>query len=665
MLGDATVLSEQHRAALAYATDGWRVFPLIPLSKKPMPGSSGYKDATADLGQVEVWWNAEPLAGIGWSPEPCGLCVVDIDGAEGEAAWRALQAEHGAAPETLTIGTPSGGRHLIFAGSLPSTVKRLGPCIDTRGIGGYGVLPPTLLEPYEKAGATHSGAYTWLSAEGIDAAPVPEWIAPLLAKAAGPVLAAPHVPDDPANIARAVEWTSRQPVPLPGHGANDALYRIAAVWRDLGVSASTTADHLMEWSGLGEEYRPVIGNAYAYAQNAPGAHAAGPASITFAGAIPTPAPAPAGRFVLRDEAIQAAAPDIVPLIENFLPDGGTAAIHGPMGSYKSFVATEIAFAVASGKPCFGKLAVHRSGPVIYMAGEGPTGIEKRRWPTLRHAYGITDPLPFYTVRAVPLAREGQAAAQECVDAIRAVLGADVRPGIVILDTKTTAMAGLNEDKAGDAALYLESVTLMAEQLGCLVLTIAHEGLVAGRMRGSTAAAAGIDGNWSIANDTAAHTAILTPSRLKDDDLAPIHLRGRPVGVPGLPKPGLVFDVVPAGSLPRRMNAADADAVEQDLRDRETVELALLDGGFIGEGKAVTTALLAQSMVDRQMGPPKPGDAEARDLRLIHQRDWLTNRSTAGTARKRKPLAGLYHVHPDRGRSVKMWFAPIEAGGDEG
>ncbi len=52
-----------------------------------------------------------------------GFWVLDIDGAEGEANLRALEARHGALPATREVISGGGGRHLLFAytGPIPST----------------------------------------------------------------------------------------------------------------------------------------------------------------------------------------------------------------------------------------------------------------------------------------------------------------------------------------------------------------------------------------------------------------------------------------------------------------------------------------------------------------------------------------------------------------
>ena len=46
--------------------------------------------------------------------------------------------------ETLIYGTPGGGLHLLYRGVLPNSARSIGPGIDTRGTGGYIVIPPSV-----------------------------------------------------------------------------------------------------------------------------------------------------------------------------------------------------------------------------------------------------------------------------------------------------------------------------------------------------------------------------------------------------------------------------------------------------------------------------------------------------------------------------------------
>ncbi|MGW7619658.1 bifunctional DNA primase/polymerase [Streptomyces antimycoticus] len=75
-----------------------------------------------------------------------GMDSTDGLAADGLAALARLAREHAfAIPPTVTVLTPSGGRHLWLCGppglAVPNSAGRLAPGIDIRGLGGYLVGP--------------------------------------------------------------------------------------------------------------------------------------------------------------------------------------------------------------------------------------------------------------------------------------------------------------------------------------------------------------------------------------------------------------------------------------------------------------------------------------------------------------------------------------------
>ncbi|SEG36476.1 Bifunctional DNA primase/polymerase, N-terminal [Actinacidiphila yanglinensis] len=167
--------------ALLTALRGLPVFPLsrtkLPAVRSPhrdeprstdcrgecgRPGHGVY-DATTDPDRIRALFAMAPWAtgyGIACGRAPHHLVGVDLDvkhGADGMAALAALAGRHGfAMPPTVTVRTPSGGRHLWLTapGPVPNSAGRLGPGIDVRGAGGYVVGPGSrtvaghyLLEP--------------------------------------------------------------------------------------------------------------------------------------------------------------------------------------------------------------------------------------------------------------------------------------------------------------------------------------------------------------------------------------------------------------------------------------------------------------------------------------------------------------------------------------
>ncbi|MDK1474959.1 bifunctional DNA primase/polymerase [Streptomyces sp. 549] len=153
--------------ALAAASRGLAVFPLsrgkVPAIRSPhgagaacrggcgRPGH-GVHDASCDPGRVRALFACAPRAtgyGIACGRAPHWLVGIDLDVSHGADSRRSLdllaEAAHCTLPDTVTVLTPSGGRHLWLRGPadvrVANSVGRLGPGIDIRGAGGYLVGP--------------------------------------------------------------------------------------------------------------------------------------------------------------------------------------------------------------------------------------------------------------------------------------------------------------------------------------------------------------------------------------------------------------------------------------------------------------------------------------------------------------------------------------------
>src|SRR5690349_4361606 len=110
-------ISSLGRAARAYAAAGFRVLPCRE-NDKPALVKDWPNLATTDHERIGAWWSQWPNANVGIIPGP-EVGVVDIDiGKGGEETWQRLCKEHGAPPATFSVRTPSGGRHLYFAGAV-------------------------------------------------------------------------------------------------------------------------------------------------------------------------------------------------------------------------------------------------------------------------------------------------------------------------------------------------------------------------------------------------------------------------------------------------------------------------------------------------------------------------------------------------------------------
>lgn len=138
------------------AIDGRCEAPWAHECKKPgkHPRVKWGQYATCDSQNVMRWWRKWPQANIGIATGPSGLAVLDVDPKTGglesfKSLCEAIPGLGTSVPKVLTGGE---GFHLYYAqpsdSKIPNSEGRPGrgiaPGIDTRGIGGYVVAPPSV-----------------------------------------------------------------------------------------------------------------------------------------------------------------------------------------------------------------------------------------------------------------------------------------------------------------------------------------------------------------------------------------------------------------------------------------------------------------------------------------------------------------------------------------
>ena len=232
-------------AVLEYVAAGIPVFP-CNAGKRPLT-SNGFKEATTDQKQIRQWWQRWPAAMIGMpTGRASGIDVIDIDikpdeginGLEFLPKWPTMSP--------IIVETPSGGRHLYFRASdkVRNSTDVIAPGIDTRGEGGYVVVPPS---------ANANGAYKFLEGEEAyleDPTKLPAFPPDLLRK-----LGIRHTGwggDTPEADAERV-GAAMAVIPNPDLGWDDWKKFGMAVWRATGGSAEgfTIFD---EWSQKSAKY---------------------------------------------------------------------------------------------------------------------------------------------------------------------------------------------------------------------------------------------------------------------------------------------------------------------------------------------------------------------------------------------------------------------------
>lgn len=250
-------MSTLSESALTYARMDLPVFPMLPRSKgffsKPKPEESkpghvcaaplhqhGFKDATTDPATITAWWDQHPNSNIGLATGH-GLDVLDIDGPEGETTLAALVARRWPLPETCQVSTgrEGGGRHVYFrSAGWPTAAGRLGPGLDTRGLGGLVLLPPSV----HPSGAVY--AWTTLTSP----APAPAWLTALLVRPE-PVTV-PFVPrvrsaNEEDVIEQASRYLDEAPAAIALQRGHNTTWEVARTLRGFGLTKNEALDLLV------------------------------------------------------------------------------------------------------------------------------------------------------------------------------------------------------------------------------------------------------------------------------------------------------------------------------------------------------------------------------------------------------------------------------------
>jgi len=356
--------------ALHYAGQEWPVVPLYTINKAgvctchqgatcnsrakhPIP-TNGVKAATTKSAVIEQWWKTHPQANIGIATG-FGLHIIDIDPRHGGSLEQL--ARRFALPETAMVRTGSGGWHLYFfyAGDLKNSAGKLGEGIDTRGMNGYVVAPPSL--------HATGNYYAWVNQ--LPPAPLPQNIVAALSQPLQPKLhqgvslpspvptpAKPILPVPQRNATQLIALAKA--AAIPEGKRNTALLSMAGALRNQGATLEAIVEALKIINivqckpPLTEaEVRKIAESASRWEQGQPAqSQNVLPEMFPLDVLLNTPLPEPKWAIPL------------------FLP-AGVSLLAGKPKMGKSWLALAISLAIAEGRLALGKLPVTQ-GDVLYL-----------------------------------------------------------------------------------------------------------------------------------------------------------------------------------------------------------------------------------------------------------------------------------------------------------
>lgn len=284
-------------------------------------------------------------------------------------------------------------------------------------------------------------------------------------------------------------------------------------------------------------------------------------------ALQAPSVASVGRKLLQSlsEALEDKEPPRW-LITGLIEEETFGMLHGPSGAGKSFIVIDLAMHLATGKSEWHGMAIPRSGPVVYLAGEGHAGLRRRlRTWNQHHGGSATAPFTLGTYAFDLNSPAGEVAAVGAIEALPEI------PKLVIVDTLHRFMAG-DENSAGDAKTLIDACGRLQSRFSCAVLLVHHTGNNAEaqhRARGSSAWRAALDFELNVKQGSGLIS--LSCQKLKDGAApADKYFKLIDVEIDGMIDPDgkpVCSAVIESVATPMRRSSADVklDNAKSDLR----------------------------------------------------------------------------------------------------
>lgn len=207
------------------------------------------------------------------------------------------------------------------------------------------------------------------------------------------------------------------------------------------------------------------------------------------------------------------------LIDRVIPKKGFVALYGPPGSFKSFIALDLAAAIARSAQWFGQAASpSEQGAVIYIAGEGHGGIGARIKACRIH-HQIEAGTPIYFLRHQINLRSSMEDISSLIYAVRElVLALSVKVDLIVIDTLARAFGGGNENSSEDMGAFITSCGHLQGEFQTALLVIHHSGKDAAKgLRGHSSLLGAVDTELELLRFEGQQKGILTVSKQKDGE----------------------------------------------------------------------------------------------------------------------------------------------------
>ena len=213
------------------------------------------------------------------------------------------------------------------------------------------------------------------------------------------------------------------------------------------------------------------------------------------------------------------------LVDSIIPKKAFVALYAPPASWKSFIALDLAEAIATGRDWMG-YKIPKKGAVLYICGEGHGGMGARV-KACKIQNKSPDGANLYIIRAQLNLRSSPEDFAELLNAINELIAEIDEPlELIILDTlMRMSGGGFNENSSEDMGGFITQAGKLQEIFECALMVIHHSGKdVTKGLRGHSSLLGAVDTELEIqrldsvinsADTSVIGNAILTVSKQKD------------------------------------------------------------------------------------------------------------------------------------------------------
>lgn len=204
------------------------------------------------------------------------------------------------------------------------------------------------------------------------------------------------------------------------------------------------------------------------------------------------------------------------LIEGVLAGESLVMLFGAPSAAKSFQALAWACCIASGRN-WHHFVVKGAAPVVYVAGEGTSGLDQRIAAWEQRNPGADTSQLLTLPETVRLLEDYDV--NEFIALLREM---ETPPALIVIDTVARAAVGGDENSASSMGLLVHAADRIKQATGATVLLVHHSTADGNKERGSTALRGAMDQVLKFQHNEVDGTRVLFSSKMKDaPDFTPI------------------------------------------------------------------------------------------------------------------------------------------------